>query len=84
MVHNTPLFNIKAYLPIAESFGFTSMLREMTQGKAFPQCSFDSWSIVKGDPFEEKSDANQIVKQIRERKGMKDKLPVFADYNDKL
>ncbi|KAL8550838.1 hypothetical protein ACS0TY_000063 [Phlomoides rotata] len=33
----TPLYNIKAYLPVVESFGFSSTLRAATSGQAFPQ-----------------------------------------------
>merc|ERR1711924_32001 len=32
----TPIYNIKAYLPVLESFGFTSALRAATSGQAFP------------------------------------------------
>lgn len=41
----TPMFTIKAYLPVNESFGFTSDLRQATQGQAFPQCVFDHWEV---------------------------------------
>ena len=34
----TPLYNVKAYLPVMESFGFTADLRAGTGGQAFPQC----------------------------------------------
>eukprot|EP00894_Picocystis_sp_ML_P002001 jgi/Pico_ML_1/52518/g3209.t1 len=33
----TPIYNIKAYLPVIESFGFTSTLRAATSGQAFPK-----------------------------------------------
>ncbi|KAG2103087.1 ribosomal protein S5 domain 2-type protein [Suillus discolor] len=32
-----PMFTIKAYLPVMESFGFNSDLRSQTAGQAFPQ-----------------------------------------------
>merc|ERR1719329_558409 len=34
----TPLIQVKAYLPVSESFGFVSALRQQTSGQAFPQC----------------------------------------------
>ena len=43
-VSGTPLVVMKAYLPVAESFGFTQALRTATSGKAFPQCVFDHWA----------------------------------------
>lgn len=39
----SPLHVVKAYLPVAESFGLSSFLRGNTQGRAFPQCIFDHW-----------------------------------------
>lgn len=42
-VQGTPLNLVRAYLPVAESFGFTAHLRGLTQGQAFPQCVFDHW-----------------------------------------
>ncbi|KAG8900615.1 Elongation factor 2 [Tulasnella sp. 403] len=41
----TPMFTVKAYLPVMESFGFTADLRSHTQGQAFPQCVFDHWEL---------------------------------------
>merc|ERR1711968_209882 len=34
----TPIYNVKAHLPVGESFGFTGDLRQQTGGQAFPQC----------------------------------------------
>jgi elongation factor 2 len=62
---------IKAYLPVSESFGFTSILRQNTQGMAFPQCFFDHWSQVSGLPYEN-NHATSIVLGIRKRKGLKE------------
>ena len=46
----TPMTAIRAHLPVNESFGFTGALRAATGGKAFPQCSFDHWAVMTGDP----------------------------------
>ncbi len=35
-IQGTPLVNMKAYLPVGESFGFTQTLRANTSGRAFP------------------------------------------------
>ena len=44
----TPMFTVKAYLPVMESFGFTADLRSHTQGQAFPQSVFDHWELMPG------------------------------------
>lgn len=80
----TPLVQIKAYLPVAESFGFTKLLRQNTAGKAFPQMKFDHWEKMNSNPFKEGSSAYEIVMKIRKRKGMKIELPDFNDYYDRV
>ena len=47
----TPMTFIRSYLPVNESFGFTTALRAATGGKAFPQCVFDHWQQMGGDVF---------------------------------
>jgi elongation factor 2 len=42
------MFTVKAYLPVAESFGFNGELRSHTAGQAFPQCVFDHWETMNG------------------------------------
>merc|ERR1712055_647214 len=56
----TPMFVVKAYLPVNESFGFTADLRSQTGGQAFPQCMFDHWQIMPGDPMQEGTKTYQI------------------------
>merc|ERR1719373_426711 len=68
-VAGTPLVNMKAFLPVAESFGFTQALRAATSGRAFPQCVFSHWEQLNGDPFEEGSKGHQLVESIRASKG---------------
>ena len=69
-----------------ESFGFAGALRAATGGQAFPQCVFDHWEVVKGDPFELGSKSRELVLAIRQRKGLSpaDDLPPFDRFYDKL
>jgi len=83
-INGTPLVNMKAFLPVAESFGFTQALRAATSGRAFPQCVFDHWEALNGDPFEENSQAGKLVKAIRARKGLKEGIPALDNFLDKL
>jgi len=80
----TPMFVVKAYLPVNESFGFTADLRSNTGGQAFPQCVFDHWQIMPGDPLEIGAKTNIIVEDIKKRKGLKPGNPDIANYYDKL
>lgn len=80
----TPICKVKAYLPVLESFGFTQLLRQNTSGQAFPQMIFSHWQLVSGDLYEEGSQVYDIVMAVRERKGLKEELPNFGDYYDKV
>lgn len=79
-----PLVDIKCYLPVAESFGFDSYLREKTSGKAFPQCVFSHYALIDADPLKPDSMSNKVVLAIRKRKGLKEGIPVLSDYEDKM
>ncbi|CBY10085.1 unnamed protein product [Oikopleura dioica] len=86
MVEGTDLFNIKAALPVIESFGFADEIRKKTSGLASPQLRFSHWSEVEGDPwwvptteeeiqhYGEKADYESTAKKymnlIRKRKGL--------------
>jgi len=74
---------IQAYLPVAESFGFTQMLRKRTGAQAFPRMKFSHWQIVGGDPLEEGSGANMIARAIRKRKGLRDTIHHFENYSNR-
>jgi elongation factor 2 len=72
----TPLFTIKAYLPVVESFGFNGDLRAATSGQAFPTLVFDHWQILPGgSPLDSTSKVGQIVQTMRKRKGIKVEVP---------
>ncbi len=83
-VEGTPMTHMKAHLPVVESFGFDKALRAATGGKAFPQCAFDHWACMSGDPFAESGKIVELVKGIRERKGEKPHPPPISQYEDKL
>lgn len=80
----TPVFTLKAYLPVMKSFGFTEALREATSGNAFPQCVFDHWQILPGDPLQPGTMASDTLLAARKRKGMKEEIPVVESYLDTL
>jgi len=83
-IFGTPMFVVKAFLPVNESFGFTADLRSNTGGQAFPQCVFDHWQILPGDPFEAGSKPAGIVTETRKRKGLKEGIPPLDNFFDKL
>jgi len=83
-VAGTPMFVVKAHLPVNESFGFTADLRSNTGGQAFPQCVFDHWQVLSGDPTDATSKTAQVLNETRKRKGLKEGMPDLDQYLDKL
>ena len=72
----TPLFNVKAYLPVNESFGFNADLRSHTSGQAFPQMVFNHWQILPGgSALDPATMTGKIVQETRKRKGVKENVP---------
>ncbi|KAF2479611.1 P-loop containing nucleoside triphosphate hydrolase protein [Neohortaea acidophila] len=81
----TPLFNVKAYLPVKESFGFNADLRSATSGQAFPQSVFDHWQVLPGgSPLDRTTMPGAVVEEMRKRKGIKTEVPGYENYYDKL
>merc|ERR1712174_17118 len=80
----TPMFVVKAYLPVNESFGFTADLRSNTGGQAFPQCVFDHWQCQDSDPLKEDTMSNKIVVAARARKGLSPQPKTLDNFYDKL
>merc|ERR1712176_711382 len=79
----TPLLQVKAHLPVAESFGFVAALRQQTSGQAFPQCVFDHWDNMPGSATQE-GKLQDLVLATRKRKNLKVEMPKLVDYLDKL
>ena len=47
----TPIFTIRALLPVVESFGFAGDLRKQTSGAAHPQLVFSHFEALPQDPM---------------------------------
>jgi len=77
--------NMKAYLPVAESFGFSQSLAEATSGAAFSQMMFDHWQLLDGGDFKDPDTRlGKIINAIRVRKNLAPELPPLDRYLDKL
>ncbi|XP_031557605.1 translation elongation factor 2-like [Actinia tenebrosa] len=83
-VAGTPMFLVKAHLPVNESFGFTADLRSNTGGQAFPQCVFNHWAILPGDPTDAGTKPGVVVTDTRKRKGLSEAIPSLDKFLDKL
>lgn len=83
-IPGTPLKIVKLFLPVMESFGFAQELRSLTGGKAFPQCVFDHWAVLAGDPLTEGTKSFDVVKSTRKRKGMSENITPLDKLEDKL
>lgn len=82
----TNIFEITAFLPVVESIGFATELREKASGSAGAQLVLSHWETLEEDPFyvpeteeelEEQGDtdaspniAREYMDQIRKRKGL--------------
>merc|ERR1712046_569132 len=80
----TPLVQVKAHLPVSESFGFVSALRQETAGQAFPQCVFDHWENLQMGQYDSAgTKLFELVQAIRKRKSLKVEVPPLGEYLDK-
>ena len=90
----SPLYVVKALLPVIESFGFETDLRVYSHGMAFSQQFFSHWQIVPGDPLDgsirlsllEPSPApflsRDFVLKTRRRKGLVDDIAISRYFDD--
>ncbi|KMZ67546.1 Elongation factor Tu family protein [Zostera marina] len=51
MQEGCSLFTVHAYIPVAESFGFTELLRKSTSGASSCLLMFSHWEVHPEDPF---------------------------------
>ena len=92
----SPLYTVKALIPVIDANGFETDLRTATQGQAFCQQIFDHWSIVPGDPTDQtvklrplepasgQALARDLVLKTRRRKGLGDQIAVSKYLDDEF
>ncbi|OZJ04688.1 116 kDa U5 small nuclear ribonucleoprotein component [Bifiguratus adelaidae] len=92
----SPLYTVKAYIPVIEANGFESDLRTHTQGQAFCQQTFDHWQIVPGDPLDkgivlrplEPAPAQHLARDFmvktRRRKGLSEDVSINKFFDDPM
>ena len=59
-------------------------MRQNTGGQAFPQCMFDHWQIMPGDPLDGGNKVGQVVLTTRARKGLSEKPFPLDQFLDKM
>ncbi|PWN47939.1 putative ribosomal elongation factor EF-2 [Violaceomyces palustris] len=86
----SPLYTVKAYIPVMDANGFETDLRTHTQGQAFCLQMFSHWSVVPGSPTDETVKlrplepapplglARDFVLKTRRRKGLSDTIAVSS------
>jgi len=92
----TPLYSIKAFIPVIDSFGFETDLRAHTQGQAFCLSVFDHWQIVPGDPLDKTIVLNplepsppphlarEFMIKTRRRKGLSEEVSVNKFFDEHM
>jgi len=71
-----PITMIEGFIPVSETFGLAADMRSTTSGHAFWQCTFDHWEKVP------ESIAADVIKQIRERRGLAPEIPTADKFID--
>ncbi|KAJ7070648.1 P-loop containing nucleoside triphosphate hydrolase protein [Mycena amicta] len=92
----SPLYTIKALIPVIDANGFETDLRTATQGQAFCLQVFDHWAVVPGDPTDTsiklrplepasgQALARDLVLKTRRRKGLGEQIAVSKYLDDEF
>jgi elongation factor 2 len=80
----TPMVQMKAHMPVMESFGFNADVRAATGGKAFPQMVFSHWAVLQGYPTDPESKPGKVIEGVRKRKGLAPEIPPLDRFLDRL
>jgi len=74
MINEEDMIIVKAEMPVSESFGLAEELRSSTEGRAFWATQFSRWAFVPEQM------QGEIVKQIRERRGLSPTPPRAEEF----
>ncbi|CAK4634842.1 hypothetical protein LEN26_007633 [Aphanomyces euteiches] len=92
----SPMYTVRGFLPVIESFGFETDLRVFTQGHAFCTQTFDHWALVPGDPLDTtiilrplepspvQALAREFMVKTRRRKGLSEEVNVSKFFDDPM
>ncbi|KAL0486234.1 U5 small nuclear ribonucleoprotein [Acrasis kona] len=92
----SPLYVIKAFVPVIDSFGLETDIRSSTQGNAFCMSVFHHWSVVPGDPLDKSIVlrplepappqylAREFMVKTRRRKGLSEDVSIGKYFDDPL
>mmetsp|Transcript_30243 Transcript_30243/g.48114 ORF Transcript_30243/g.48114 Transcript_30243/m.48114 type:complete len:981 (+) Transcript_30243:248-3190(+) len=93
-VPGTPFSLYHGYIPVIDSFGFETDLRQLTQGQAYVHQVFDHWGIVPGNPLDssitlrplepstERELAREFMMKTRRRKGLPEEVSINKYFDD--
>ncbi|CAJ0962944.1 unnamed protein product, partial [Mesorhabditis belari] len=95
-ISGSPMYTMKAYIPVMDSFGFETDLRTHTQGQAFCLTAFSHWQMVPGDPLDKSIVirplelqpaahlAREFMIKTRRRKGLSEDVSVNKFFDDPM
>jgi len=95
-IPGSPLYSVKAFLPVIDSFGFETDIRTFTQGQAMVYSVFDHWAVVPGDPMDrsivlhplEPSPPQHLAREFlvktRRRKGLSEDVTITKFFDQAM
>ncbi|VDN09422.1 unnamed protein product [Dibothriocephalus latus] len=95
-ISGSPLYILKAFLPVIDSFGFETDLRTHSQGQAFCLSVFHHWQMVTGDPLDRSIQIEPLIAQpathlarefmikTRRRKGLNEDVSINKFFDDPM
>ncbi|KAK6539045.1 Elongation factor 2 [Orbilia ellipsospora] len=77
--------DIRAFLPVRNSFGLTTEISKTAYGRATSQLTFGRWQYMTlGNPLDTTSRAHELALSIRKKKGLALGIPNINMYHDEI